>query len=428
MIQLLHGDCLEQLKKLPDNSIDSIVTDPPYGLSFMGKSWDYDVPKEEIWRECLRVLKHGGHLLAFFGTRTYHRGVVRIEDAGFEIRDQIMWIYGSGFPKSHNLKDKWKGWGTALKPANEPIVLARKPLEKGLTIAENVVKWGTGALNINDNRIELNGDYKCKPNGRPSLTGLSDNYDSSKANQPDNAGRWPANIMFDEYAANVLGEQSRFFYVAKASKSERNKGLDSYEQIAIDNECKEENTVAVQLLQKVISESMVKWSTGECGKKLTALFPKECKSTILTETNKTIELKILNALMRSLTNESTRDVLTDSNHVENVENLKKFLLTITNEKMELALGAVNAASKMLKSIKENENLKDFSNFHSTVKPIKLMEYLIKLVTPPNGKVLDPFMGSGSTGVAAKQLGFGFVGCELSSEYFEIAQKRINGAV
>lgn len=290
-INLLNGNCLEQLKNINDNSIDSIVTDPPYGLSFMGKSWDYDVPREEIWRECLRVLKPGGHLLAFFGTRTYHRGVVRIEDAGFEIRDQIMWIYGSGFPKSHNIKDgDFKGWGTALKPANEPIVVARKPLEKGLTIAENVVKWGTGAINIDECRIGTDQIEKGRA-GRGVAESTSYHNGLKPTEQKEFVqGRWPANIMFDEEAAIVLGEPSRFFYVAKASKSERNKSAD--------------------------------------------------------------------------------------------------------------------------------------NNHPTVKPIKLMQYLIKLVTPPNGIVLDPFMGSGSTGVAAKQLGFGFVGCELSDDYFEIASKRI----
>lgn len=142
MINLMLGDCLERMKELPDNSVDSIVTDPPYGLAFMGKRWDYDVPSVEIWAECLRVLKPGGHLLAFAGTRTQHRMAVRIEDAGFEIRDMIAWIYGSGFPKSHNLKDEWAGWGTALKPALEPITVARKPF-KG-TVAANVLEHGTG--------------------------------------------------------------------------------------------------------------------------------------------------------------------------------------------------------------------------------------------------------------------------------------------
>jgi site-specific DNA-methyltransferase (adenine-specific) len=281
---LLHGDCLEQIKTFKDNSIDSIVTDPPYGLSFMGKKWDYDVPSVDVWKECLRVLKPGGHLLSFSGSRTYHRMAVRIEDAGFEIRDQIMWVYGSGFPKSHNIgkavdklqgnerevvgevKDgfnnwanftdrdwkpennvytkgtsEWEGWGTALKPAHEPIVMARKPLSEK-TVAENVLRWGTGGLNIDESRIE----------------GL----------------RWPANIMFDEEAGQVLDQQSgisgtgnkkigkdrraffheqnqifsggtktsqriedygdkggasRFFYCPKTSKKDRDEGMNGFE-------------------------------------------------------------------------------------------------------------------------------------------------------------------------------------------------------
>jgi site-specific DNA-methyltransferase (adenine-specific) len=131
-VNLYNGNCLDVLKTFEENSIDACVTDPPYGLSFMGKSWDYDVPKAELWKEVYRGLRPGAHILAFFGSRTYHRGVVQIEDAGFEIRDQIMWVYGSGFPKSHNVSktisaSQWEGWGTALKPAHEPIVLARKP-------------------------------------------------------------------------------------------------------------------------------------------------------------------------------------------------------------------------------------------------------------------------------------------------------------
>lgn len=140
------GKCEEVLKNLPDDSVDSIVTDPPYGLKFQGKLWDYDVPTVEQWAECLRVLKPGGHLLAFGGSRTYHRLVVNVEDAGFEVRDQILWIYGSGFPKSKNLDEDWEGWGTALKPAHEPIVLARKPFKT--TVDENMRVHGTGAINI----------------------------------------------------------------------------------------------------------------------------------------------------------------------------------------------------------------------------------------------------------------------------------------
>ncbi len=295
-VRLLLGDCLEQMKLLDDNSVDSIVTDPPYGFSFMGKKWDYDVPSKEIWIEALRVLKPGGHLLSFGGTRTYHRLVVNIEAAGFEIRDCIQWLYGSGFPKSHNIKEgEFKGWGTALKPANEPICVARKPLEKGLTVAENVLKYGTGAINIGVTRIgttdeelkELN-----RPNKRPG-DGASGFMISTSREFTPAQGRWPANIILDEEAAQALDVQtsdnvSRFFYVAKASKRERGEG----------------------------------------------------------------------------------------------------------------------------------------NVHPTVKPIKLMEYLIKLVTPQNGTVLDPFMGSGSTGVAAKGLNYNFIGCEMNGEYLQIATKRI----
>ena len=217
-MRLLLGDCLDKLKELEDNSVDSIVTDPPYGLSFMGKKWDYDVPTQEIWQECLRVLKHGGHLLAFAGSRTYHRMVVRIEDAGFEIRDQIMWIYGSGFPKSHNIGhkiDDYKGWGTALKPAHEPIVMARKPLSEK-TVVENVLEWGTGGINIDDSRIEtddnLNGGaYAKNPTERETMWG-EDAKNSWKRGgagefeQPQ--GRFPANVIFDEEAGKTLDEQT----------------------------------------------------------------------------------------------------------------------------------------------------------------------------------------------------------------------------
>jgi DNA modification methylase len=216
-MNLILGDCLEKLKELPDNSVDSIVTDPPYGLSFMNKKWDYDVPSVDIWKECLRVLKPGGHLLSFSGSRTYHRMAVRIEDAGFEIRDQIMWIYGSGFPKSHNVGN---GIGTALKPAHEPIVLARKPLSEK-TIAENVIKWGTGGLNIDDSRIEYKDDIPHSIKTERDLdnaTGWADRLKRTEDWVPNNEGRWPANIMFDEEPNEQWG---KYFYYPKASKKDR---------------------------------------------------------------------------------------------------------------------------------------------------------------------------------------------------------------
>jgi site-specific DNA-methyltransferase (adenine-specific) len=285
---VLHGNSLEVLKTLEDNSVDSIVTDPPYELGFMGKKWDstgiaYNV---ELWKECLRVLKPGGHLLAFGGTRTYHRMACAIEDAGFEIRDCIQWLYGSGFPKSHDIskaidkklevKDeaqKWVGWGTALKPANEPIVLARKPISEK-TVAENVMKWGTGGLNIDGCRIPYHGEVKTtkrKSDGVSNHVNPSGwketNRTPNRPSTPTEAGRFPANVILDEEAGRMLDEQSgsisygnkpggysysdreyavqgfvknckpkapsnygdsggasRFFYCAKASKKERGEG------------------------------------------------------------------------------------------------------------------------------------------------------------------------------------------------------------
>lgn len=392
---LLKGNNIEELQKLDNNSVDSIVTDPPYGLRFMNKKWDHDVPSVEFWRECLRVLKPGGHVLSFGGTRTYHRMVVNIEDAGFEIRDQIMWLYGSGFPKSYNvskgidkklgqprgttyepntgLAKKWDGFGTALKPANEPIVLARKPLSEK-TIVDNVLRWGTGALNIDGCRVELDGEKPPTGSGNPSKNSKFAQVSNSQGNggNVSSQGRFPANIILDEEAGKALDEQSgqlgkssggnstnvgnkvygkyeagldkkvcgfgdsggasRFFYCAKASKSERNAGL---EHMA------EKNT----------------W----------------------TDTRKA----------------NSNDIMT--------------------------MKRVNPKTGVLEDRKE---VTKSANHHPTVKPIKLMQYLVRLVTPPEGTVLDPFMGSGSTGVACHKENFNFIGIELEPEYFNIAQKRI----
>jgi hypothetical protein len=261
-MKLMLGNCLDKLKELDDNSVDSIVTDPPYGLSFMGKKWDYDVPAVNIWEECFRVLKPGGHLLAFAGTRTQHRMAVNIEDAGFEIRDMIAWVYGSGFPKSHNISkaidkmagaereviseqktnsggmahisktnaehgfrpnaytgnsdDKtaqnviqvtapatdeakqWDGWGTALKPALEPITVARKPLEEK-TVAKNVLKYGTGGINIDASRVPLDApSERFAPKSEKSVNSYGNGINGSKQLDKTNMqGRFPANLIHD---------------------------------------------------------------------------------------------------------------------------------------------------------------------------------------------------------------------------------------
>ena len=425
-MKILHGNNLDLLKTLPDNSVDSIVTDPPYGLSFMNKKWDYDVPSVEFWKEAYRVLKHGGHVLSFGGTRTYHRMVVNIEDAGFEIRDQIMWLYGSGFPKSLNIgkaidkiegnerevvgekkrgdvqkakekgvgyladvanrnnvkqfgygtetitkgESEWEGWGTALKPANEPICLARKPLSEK-SVAENVLKHGTGGINIDGCRVKTKDDLTKNYSSvrksddemgeRGYKMGFRQGKDSvAEATESTLLGRFPANVIHDgsdevlegfpdnkgafapvksgqkgfggeiygKYAQagddgqtfynDGLGSASRFFYCAKASKSDRDDGLRGFHK----------------------------------------------------------------------------------------KPSKKF-----------DGGNFDSAST-------NANDRTSLNFHPTVKPTELMRYLCRLITPPNGIVLDPFMGSGSTGKGAILEGFDFIGMELDPEYIEIAKARI----
>jgi len=417
------GDCRDVLATLPDNSVDSVVTDPPYELGFMGKKWDnsgvaYDVT---VWAECLRVLKPGGHVLAFGGSRTWHRLAVAVEDAGFELRDSIAWLYGSGFPKSLDVskaidknlgaerekirvdasevrnpkaigngtdgmeggtrpwiekalevgfheKDsdipaspeaqQWEGWGTALKPAFEPVVVGRKPLVG--TVAENVLEWGVGGLNIDGSRIG-NETRTFSPMKSFGLLDRSSFPNAQSQEATTVQGRWPANVILDEVTAGLLDEQSgvskpkpgrtgrkggnggalgefagsspdaigvwpedfgggasRFFYVAKASKRDRNEGLE-----------------------------------------------------------------------------------------------------------ELEAGYTKRDNGFSDKISDTKTPRQ--NFHPTVKPTQLMRYLIKLVTPPGGTVLDPFTGSGSTGKAALLDGYGFIGAELTEEYLPIIEGRLKWA-
>jgi site-specific DNA-methyltransferase (adenine-specific) len=396
------GDSLEVLKGFEDNSIDAVVTDPPYGLSFMGKKWDYDVPSTELWTEVFRVLKPGGHLLSFAGTRTQHRMAVNIEDAGFEIRDMIAWVYGSGFPKSLNIgkavdkmegteypkntlisenssmsggnytrntidvqsekAKQWEGWGTALKPALEPITVARKPI-KG-TVANNVLEYGTGGLNIDGTRVKtddnLNKRYESSfQEGNSQFVSETATKSGKrmeiKAPDATALGRFPANLIHDgsdevvelfpdsksnskakpsnrsggvntNFAMSLgnttgyvdSGSAARFFYCAKASKSERNKGLEGFDV-------------------KTVNDGR--------------------------------DTPIDNAFQRG---ETPR-----------------------------------------------------ANIHPTVKPVKLMQYLVRLVTPKGGTVLDLFTGSGTTGIACKLEGFEFIGIEREQEYVDIAQARID---
>jgi DNA modification methylase len=449
---LYCADCKDVLPLLKD--IDACVTDPPYGLSFMGKAWDYDVPGTDIWTQVHDVLKPGAHLLSFFGSRTYHRGAIPIEDAGFEIRDQLMWLYGSGFPKSHNIgkaidkrggasigwfgswfrswreensitqkqvaalfpsktgsltgcvanwelglnlptpeqfnlicktfglpfasikeaerevvgtdtkarsssgasalptvggkteyktwditasatpeAKQWEGWGTALKPAHEPIVMARKPF-KG-SVAENVLQHGTGGINIDECRVETDDKLSIGSNKRDNANvnfGMKDNKEEQKQHEQ---GRFPANVMHDgsEVVQDVFGDKSRYFYCAKASKKDRDEGLD------------------------MVVEKAMAWGN--------------------------------------------------------------------QAKAELKRGNIDFKADG-DSTKHNQ-VQMRKNNHPTVKPTELMRYLCRLVTPQGGVVLDPFMGSGSTGKAAIMSGYKFIGIEMSEEYFELACARVEAA-
>lgn len=378
--KVIQGDCIEKMAELEEESIDSIVSDPPYGLAFMGKSWDDFKPKEfqefsEKWgKQAFRVLKKGGYLLAFCGTRTYHRMVVGLEEAGFEIKDQIDWLYGAGFPKSYNISKgidkkevesekakKWQGWGTALKPAHEPIVLAQKPRDG--TYVENILKYGVGGLNIDECRIEHNEDLSVNRDGDKELDTRNEGW-GFKAVSRGNEGRFPANVILDPQSAEMLDNQSgvsksiggnstniggfvtaysdedkrgkscgfndkggasRFFYSAKAHKSERNAGLEDLEDV----------------------------NMGQSG--------------------------------------GARQKLKEGKDKYQQENPSVGLNKIKKVKNDIA----------------------------TLKPINLMRYLVRLVTPEDGTVLDPFAGSGTTGCACEIEGFDYILIEKRERFVDL---------
>jgi DNA modification methylase len=373
-VKVFNDDCLNVLREMPDNSVDSIVTDPPYGISFMAKKWDYDVPSVEVWKEALRVLKPGGHALIACGTRTQHRMVCNIEDAGFEIRDVVSWIYGSGFPKSLNISkaiDKaagverevihsktgakpgthggsgqyghgedrsitapatdeakqWDGWGTALKPSCEFFTLCRKPLSES-TVAKNVLKWGTGGINIDGCRVGK--AIKPTQSGMQRFREYSDkNTGQSRpkmqATTPKEQGRFPANLIHDgsQEVLDLFPETKS----AVRKPSESGKAQDG-------------------------------WGLG------------------------------------------------------------------ARKPQERGHDDQGSAARFFYCPKASKKDRNEGNNHPTVKPTALMAYLCRLITPTGGVILDPYMGSGSTGKAAVREGFSFVGIELDPDYYEICKARI----
>ena len=336
--QILHGDCREVLATLPDASVEAVVTDPPYDLpgGFMGKAWDRSgVAFDPVTGEAVkRVLKPGGHLCAVGGTRTFHRVTVAIEDAGFEIRDSVGylgllgWVHGQGFPKSKNLDGEWQGWGTALKPAWEPIILARKPLAAS-TVSANVLATGCGALNIAATRIAGTGNKTFRE--RYAGDRARDQYRTGTASGAvaTDQGRWPPNVALDEAAAALLDQMS-------GNIKSRN------------------------------SAQGIKNTAGD---------------------------NLYSAFSAGAHHSGYR-------------------------------GEDSGASRFFYVAKASRRERGDGNGHPTVKPLALMQWLVRLVTPPGGTVLDPFLGSGTTGIAAQREGFGFIGIEREAEYIEIARRRI----
>lgn len=403
---LLTGDCIEAMREMPDASVDSIVTDPPYHLTqtsrgghartnnpamphgrhrigdkgFMGKVWDGgDIAHRiEMWAECLRVLKPGGHLLAFAATRTYHRMTCAIEDAGFEIRDMVPWHYGSGFPKSRNLDGQWEGWGTALKPATEPICMARKPLIG--TVAENVSAYGTGAINIDACRVHaddaLGGEYTVKRFAPGASVVKDGNWKQDVEFRGEmKAGRWPANVIHDgspevlEQFPDAPGQIADASTTAPSAK-----------------------TANVYGAMKRIGEASQDARYTDAGGTNFAMKPGARR----LDTGSAARFFYCAKASRADRNEGIGS--SDTPAVET----------------EATMRDREAADWQERN----------GNHHPTVKPTDLMAYLCRLVTPPGGTVLDPFMGSGSTGKAAMREGFRFVGIDMTPEYVAIAESRI----
>ena len=395
---ILCGDCLEVMRTMEDNSIDAIVTDPPYGLKFMNKEWDRGIPGSAYWEEALRVSKPGTHMLVFGGTRTYHRLTCAIEDAGWEIRDCLMWLYGSGFPKSHNLKGKHAGKGTALKPAWEPVILARKPIEG--TVANNVLTYGTGGLNIDECRISLNGE---KPYNYPNGPGGSDQnhmlrgLDKGNAKIPQQGngeGRFPANIILSHSPDCVkIGER-------KIKSHGSVSGNEPSDPIAnTDGEYDRKPFTAHGNGDG--TETVEGWVCADgCPIKLMG----EQSGTSASKKGKPRGTHKKSMFSNSEFNKvgaEYDDSGTAARYFKNLE-YDPFIYCAKASPKERGEG----------------------NTHPTVKPLSLMKYLIKLITPPGGIVLDPFAGSGSTLIAAKDCGFDAIGIEINPDYVNIAASRI----
>lgn len=425
---IYHGDLIHVLPTLAADSIDACATDPPYELGFMSKKWDRSGVANDVktWQAIYRVLKPGAHMVVFGGTRTFHRMTVAVEDAGFEIRDCLSWLYGQGFPKSLDIgkaMDKaagverevvgkaahsqpaksghhggltgqsiqhtdgrftpdvtapatdaakqWDGWGTALKPAWEPIILARKPLSG--TVIDNVQVYGTGGLNIDGSLIHTDDNL----NGGAYAQDASPRYDgeenwrykrgeSGEFAQPE--GRWPANVLLDEDAAALLDGQ-----------------------------------------------------TGELSK---GHWPNERGAGGISTSGHVGQTRLTEEYATEFGGASRFFYVAKPSRTERDEGCYDLPQKSGGQATDRKDGSAGVNNPRAGSGRTG----GARNFHPTVKPVELMHWLVKLITPPEGIVLDPFLGSGTTGVAARLLECQFIGIEKEAEYVQIAQRRISEAM
>ena len=408
--QLHHGDCLEVLRSMPDCSVDSIVTDPPYGLSFMGKKWDYDVPSVDVWVECLRVLKPGGHLLAFAGTRTQHRMAVRIEDAGFEIRDMIAWVYGSGFPKSLDVSkaiDKNNGevgrllrfteWmrttgltskqidqatetnmgGHYLTAKSQPAIPTRRLWSKLRPLCGQVPDWVDELVERIEAEREVVGSRKQRgsPNGVAPFNTASSDVETITAPSTDAAKQW--------------------------------QGWGTALKPAL-----EPITVARKPLVGTVAENVLQHGTGAINVDGGRVGVDGGARRDLQHIGNDAETNTIYGKGLGLANPAPR-----------VEGLGRWPANFIHDGSEEATDLLKDSARFFYCAKASKADRG-ENHHPTVKPTDLMRYLCRLVTPPNGIVLDPFNGSGSTGCAAVLEGFQYIGIEREAEYIAISEKRI----
>jgi DNA modification methylase len=451
--QIHQGNNVDTLRQYEDCHFDAIITDPPYGIEFLGKDWDNNTGAVETWQECLRVLKPGGYLLAFSAARTYHHLASNIESVGFVIRDQLMWLYASGFPKAQdvgkaiqkrqgvketkkrdhcqptyggrgehvtqdNSQDivptspeakQWAGWKTALKPAHEPIVMARKPF-KGSTI-DNVLTHGVGALNIDATRIPWDKEPTSSKRGTyKDATVFPDGCGFQPGQTPElnEQGRFPSNVM-----GEIEGYQ-KFFYCPKVSRRERHCGFEQDQVVS-------NKTMIEQMGGRVIEnpdtqDGMDIW-LPHCGHIKIHGLKNEYNEWLKTQN--TIDTESAPQGERRCSLDSHERWHQGMEHKKGGKSDPLAPDGLPKRITDTPLGGKKGMNHL-------HQRKSVGNNHPTVKPVALMRYLIQLVTPPNSVVLDPFCGSGSTGMAACELGHQFVGCELDPNYVTITTKRIEG--